>query len=53
MGHGNVVAVSRADEQHAGASPLIHQPMDLGGPTAPRQAYALEEGPPLAPAAEL
>lgn len=33
-GPGDVAAVSRADEQHAGASPLIHRPMDLGGPTA-------------------
>lgn len=52
MGHGDVVAVSRADEQDSRPSEFVHQAMDLGGSPASRQPYALEEGPPFAPAAE-
>ena len=52
MSHGNVVGVSGAEQQHAGPATVVHQAMDLRRSTASRASYALEEGPPLAPAAE-
>ena len=52
MRQADVVGVSRAEQQHARAALVIHQAVDLGGPAPSRATYALEEGPPLAPAAE-
>lgn len=52
VGHGDVVGVAGAEQQHAGPAPVVHQTMDLGRPSASGAAYALDEGPPLAPAAE-
>jgi hypothetical protein len=48
--HGDVVGVVGAEQQHAGPAPVVHQPVDLGRSAASGAAYALEEGPPLAPA---
>ena len=51
-GHGDVVGVAGAEQQHTRPAPAVHQAVDFGGPTASGAAYALEEGPPFAPAAE-
>jgi hypothetical protein len=52
VGHGDVVGVSCAEQQDARAAPIIDKAVDLGRSTTPGTAYALDEGPPLAPAAE-
>ena len=52
LSHGDIVGVAGAEQQHAGAALIVHQTVDLGRPAASGAAYALEEGPPLAPAAE-
>ena len=51
-GHGDVVGVAGAEQQHPRPAPVVDQTVDFGGPPASGAAYALEEGPPLAPAAE-
>ena len=52
VSHRDVVAIAGTEQKHARPTLVIHQAMDLGGTTTPRTAYALEEGPPLAPPAE-
>lgn len=52
VGHGNVGQVAGAEQQDAGTTLLVHQGVDLGGAPAPGAAYAVNEGPPFAPAAE-
>ena len=52
LGHADVVDVAGAEQEHVGTAPFVDQTVDLGRPAATRAAYALEEGPPLAPAAE-
>ena len=50
--HDDVVGVAGAEQQDARPALIVHQAMDLGRPAAARAAYALDEGPPFAPAAE-
>ena len=51
-GQTDVVGVATAEQQDAGAASIVGQPMQLGGSSAARAAYCLEEVPPFAPAAE-
>lgn len=51
-GQADVVGIAAAEQQDAGAALVVGQPMQLGGSSAARAAYPLEEVPPFAPAAE-
>ncbi len=51
-GETDVVGIAAAEQQDAGAAPVVGQAMQLGGSSAARAAYCLEEVPPFAPAAE-
>ena len=51
-GETDVVGIAAAEQQDAGAAPVVGQTMQLGGSPAARAAYCLEEVPPFAPAAE-
>lgn len=51
-GETDVVGVTTTKQQDAGATPVVGQAMQLGGSSAARAAYCLEEVPPFAPAAE-
>jgi hypothetical protein len=52
VGHADVGEVAGAQQQDARSALLVHQGVDLGGAAAPGTTYAVNEGPPFAPAAE-